>query len=781
MEELKNKIILKKYKIIKRIGKGSFGSVYLGKNINKNDYVAIKLESKNQNDTILERETYILYTLKGFGIPEVISYGQNNKYNILIQELLGKSIDKIFFEKKRKFSMKDCCMIGIQILDRLEYIHSKSIIHRDIKADNFLVGLKKNSIIYIIDFGLAKQYRSRKTGKHVKYTINKKWSGTSRFASANTLRGVEPSRRDDLESFCYLLLYLMKGSLPWDQINEESEINEILIIYKMKQYMTPEMLFRDLPLQMIQFYKYCKNLEFEQKPDYNFLRGLLLTILNYNGEQNDLHFSWIIKINLNKCKNVFAINKSKSKSKEKEKNLNNINSNIIYKKEKIKSLNSSKDNIKYNNNNNNNNIKKKNIINLDHSTGKINKKEKLDLSIKNNILGHCNIIKRKYIKSQSPIIKRVTTDEDKYKKKIIPKKSIVIDLTNYIETKKANEIKSYKTKLFNYKNNEKNIKNNNNQSEIYGSYKNINEQNNEDISNSLIKERYIKSPKNLFYKKIFKTNNISESSTFTKNNINNTTYIKNDKNFMKINGYYFKEKPSSPNITNKYKKINVNNKLNIFEESKNGYVYSSKKKKLNSNSLGKDFKNQIKTEKKIKDLEINNSINNLNKKSTNNIINKKNTKELTILIPRRQKTVYTFENYKYKNFKNIVERSFNKESNKNRKNMYHLIYINNNKKYIGLSPNVINRKKTEIGLSYTMFQKKNISDSNNNLRKIMLNKNSIKKDKINEDKKLNYIVKNNFIKEQIYSSYNNKNPRKKISCVINNVNNPTYDSNANKF
>ena len=778
MEELKNKIILKKYKIIKRIGKGSFGSVYLGKNINKNDYVAIKLESKNQNDTILERETYILYTLKGFGIPEVISYGQNNKYNILIQELLGKSIDKIFFEKKRKFSMKDCCMIGIQILDRLEYIHSKSIIHRDIKADNFLVGLKKNTIIYIIDFGLAKQYRSRKTGKHVKYTINKKWSGTSRFASANTLRGVEPSRRDDLESFCYLLLYLMKGSLPWDQINEESEINEILIIYKMKQYMTPEMLFRDLPLQMIQFYKYCKNLEFEQKPDYNFLRGLLLTILNYNGEQNDLHFSWIIKINLNKCKNVFAINKSKSKSKEKEKNLNNINSNIIYKKEKIKSLNSSKDNIKYNNNNN---IKKKNIINLDHSTGKINKKEKLDLSIKNNILGHCNIIKRKYIKSQSPIIKRVTTDEDKYKKKIIPKKSIVIDLTNYIETKKANEIKSYKTKLFNYKNNEKNIKNNNNQSEIYGSYKNINEQNNEDISNSLIKERYIKSPKNLFYKKIFKTNNISESSTFTKNNINNTTYIKNDKNFMKINGYYFKEKPSSPNITNKYKKINVNNKLNIFEESKNGYVYSSKKKKLNSNSLGKDFKNQIKTEKKIKDLEINNSINNLNKKSTNNIINKKNTKELTILIPRRQKTVYTFENYKYKNFKNIVERSFNKESNKNRKNMYHLIYINNNKKYIGLSPNVINRKKTEIGLSYTMFQKKNISDSNNNLRKIMLNKNSIKKDKINEDKKLNYIVKNNFIKEQIYSSYNNKNPRKKISCVINNVNNPTYDSNANKF
>ena len=354
MEELTNKIILKKYRIIKRIGKGSFGSVFLGKNIQQNDFVAIKLESKNQTDTILERETYILYSLKGFGIPEVITYGQNIKYNILIQELLGKSIDKIFFEKNRKFSMKDCCMIGIQILDRLEYIHSKYIIHRDIKADNFLIGLKNKGIIYIIDFGLAKQYKSRKTGKHVKFVINKKWSGTSRFASANTLRGVEPSRRDDLESFCYLLLYLMKGSLPWDHINEESEINEILIIYKMKQYMTPEMLFRDLPLQMAKFYKYCKSLEFEQKPNYKYLRSLLISILKNIGEQNDLHFCWIINTTLNKCKSGFINNKSKEKDN---------------KKEIIKTMNNSKSNQNKINN-------RKNIINLEYSTGKINKKEK---------------------------------------------------------------------------------------------------------------------------------------------------------------------------------------------------------------------------------------------------------------------------------------------------------------------------------------------------------------------------------------------------------------------
>ena len=295
MDELKNAILLKKYKIIKRIGKGAFGSVFVGKNINKIDYVAIKLELKNQTDTILEREAYILHMLRGFGIPRVISYGHNLKYNILIQELLGKSLDKLLFKKNKKLSLKDSCMVGIQILDRLEYIHNKSIIHRDIKADNFLIGLKNTEVIYIIDFGLAKQYRSTKTGKHVKYCVNKKWSGTSRFASANTLRGIEPSRRDDMESFCYLLLYLMKGTLPWDKLNETSEINEILIIYKMKQYMPADVMFKELPSQMSDFYKYCKNLGFEQKPNYKYLRKLLISILEYIGEKNDLYFSWIIQ------------------------------------------------------------------------------------------------------------------------------------------------------------------------------------------------------------------------------------------------------------------------------------------------------------------------------------------------------------------------------------------------------------------------------------------------------------------------------------------------------
>ena len=293
-DELLNKIFFKKYEIIRKLGKGSFGLVYLGKIINSNNFVAVKFEPKNQIEHILERESYLLYYLRGFGIPEVITFGHNSKYNVLVQTLLGNSINDIFFQYNKKFSMKDCCMIGLQMLDRLEYIHSKYIIHRDIKPDNFLVGKEDESLIYLIDFGLAKKYMSSRTGKHVKFSINKKWSGTSRFASANSLRGVVQSRRDDLESLCYILLFIMKGNLPWDNVFGYSENDDILLIYKIKKFMSPDLLFFNLPKETSEFFKYCKKLDFDKKPDYNYLRSLLLKILNNQNDKNDLYFSWII-------------------------------------------------------------------------------------------------------------------------------------------------------------------------------------------------------------------------------------------------------------------------------------------------------------------------------------------------------------------------------------------------------------------------------------------------------------------------------------------------------
>ena len=670
MEELKNKILLKKYKIIKRIGKGAFGSVFLGKNINKKEYVAIKLELKEQNDIILEREAYILHILRGLGIPQIISYGHNTKYNILIQELLGKSLDKILHEKNYKLSLKDSCMVGIQILDRLEYIHNKNIIHRDIKADNFLIGLKKNEIIYIIDFGLAKQFRSKKTGKHVKYCINKKWSGTSRFASANTLRGIEPSRRDDMESFCYLLLYLMKGSLPWDKLNENSEINEILMIYQMKQYMPANIMFKELPSQMTDFYKYCKNLNFEQKPNYSYLRRLLVNILENIGEKNDLYFSWIINISLNK---------SKSGTIKKPRKLSKINENIYKLKTKFyKSTNNSKKQKKQNININSKRFVK---LKVSNSSEKINKENSNNLELKNHILGYCNIIKRKYFKSQSPNIKKVLTKNEKIRNKINEKNNnIIIDLTDFIESKKASESKSYKTKLFNFRLNEKK-KLFDNQKENFNplTERKTTKHHNNNINNNI--------------KKISRINPIIKTETYSFNELLSLKMKSNNLNKNGKNKIYIDKNAISSELSKK------KNKLKLFEINENNLY--KKKKNIYSNSFTKEL----------------NLINNNNKKNNG----------LNIIYPRRQKTTFILNNHKSKKIKENGSNIYNKKI----LNIKTALINGNNK-----STNIIKHKMTDN--DFSKFQKKKYE-----FKRLIIDRNIYINQNINNSMNINRLYINN--------------------------------------
>ena len=353
-------------------------------------------------------------------------------------------------------------------------------------------------------------------------------------------------------------------------------------------------------------------------------------------------------------------------------------------------------------------------------------------------------------------------------------KSIVIDLTNFIETKKANEIKSYRTKLFNYKANERHIKfiNHSDKFNLNFNYINNDHYEHNEERNLLTERNLIKSPKNLFLKKIIKntnSNNINESSLYSINNINNTSYIKStntnngDKIKSKINGYYFKEKIISPVINCKMKRININKKLSIYEEAKNGYLLSSKKRKFSSNSFGKNIKKNIKTVKKLKDIEIIDNNKNIHNNSNNNVFLKK---DLTILIPRRQKTTYTIDNFR--NYKSFINNSINDIY----RNKLNLIYINH-KRSMALSPEIIKRKKTDTSIRNFSFNTKYLLGNNNNsnIRKIILNKKKIKKEKNSEDKNTNYINKNNYIKDQIYSSYNKYQlPKKKYSYNFKNLN-----------
>ena len=172
MSKLNGKLIFKKYRVKKLISKTSLAWVYEGVNEKDNEHVAMKFEKINTNRFCLESEAFILFNVKGFGIPKIISFGKNKYFSILIEELLGLTLEKLWKIDKIKNNnvIKYICMVALQTLDRLEYIHSKSIIHRDIKHTNLSIGRKNPETLYLIDFGFAQKYRSSRTGKHIKFS-----------------------------------------------------------------------------------------------------------------------------------------------------------------------------------------------------------------------------------------------------------------------------------------------------------------------------------------------------------------------------------------------------------------------------------------------------------------------------------------------------------------------------------------------------------------------------------------------------------------------------------
>ena len=299
---IEKQIFFNKFKLIKLINKSEFSFVYKGINIINKELVSIKIEDRINMNNNLESEAYILFALKGFGIPNLISYGKSGKYNILVEEFLGPSLYEIFQIKniKKGFPIKDVCMIALQGLDRLEYIHSKNIIHRDLKPQNFLIGRKDEKIIYLIDFGFAKKYKSSRTGKFIKYTNLRRIFGSLAFSSINANSGYEQSRRDDLESFGYMLIYLVKRYLPWlKAVKIKNKKERLIEAYKLKNSAKIEEICKGIPEEFIDYLKYCRKLEFEQEPKYDFLRNLFVLILIKEDQKNDLNFIWINKKNSN--------------------------------------------------------------------------------------------------------------------------------------------------------------------------------------------------------------------------------------------------------------------------------------------------------------------------------------------------------------------------------------------------------------------------------------------------------------------------------------------------
>jgi serine/threonine protein kinase len=255
-------IINKKYKLINKIGEGSFGSIYKAENIRTREFVAIKIESIESTCSLLKNESNMYqYLLNTNGIPQVKWYGKDEQNYYMVINLLGKSLEEIKNEKQ-KFSLSLTLQIGIQLLNLIKNIHNKGLIHRDIKPENFLLGLNdKKKQFYLIDFGFCKSYINN--DNHIESKKVNGLIGSLTYASLNAHNFIELSRRDDLESLGYMLLYFYSGTLPWREVKLDND--------KIKQKKMEIIDNENVPKILHDYFLYVRSLTFKETPNYEML------------------------------------------------------------------------------------------------------------------------------------------------------------------------------------------------------------------------------------------------------------------------------------------------------------------------------------------------------------------------------------------------------------------------------------------------------------------------------------------------------------------------------
>jgi serine/threonine protein kinase len=243
--------------------------------------------------------------LKGPNIPSIKSFGYSGDYNILVMQLMGKSLEELF-NKRQKFSVKTTALLAYQMITVLQYIHDKHIIHRDIKPDNFVMGLnKQNADLFLLDFGLAKKYRSSKTLEQYPYIKKKKLTGTARYASIHALEEMEQSRRDDLESVGYVLMYFLRGNLPWQGLKIKSKEDRYKKILDKKKETTSEQLCKNFPDEFREYLEYSRNLEYTEEPKYEKLKNKFYNLVcNKMGESFNYVYDWTTEYDLKKRKSL---------------------------------------------------------------------------------------------------------------------------------------------------------------------------------------------------------------------------------------------------------------------------------------------------------------------------------------------------------------------------------------------------------------------------------------------------------------------------------------------
>lgn len=288
--------VARKFRVGPKIGSGSFGEIYAGTNVHTAEEVAIKLEPIKSKHPQLMYESKIYRVLQGgYGVPGVKWFGSEGDYNVLVIDLLGPSLEDLFNYCGKRFSLKTVLMLADQMISRLEFMHSRSYIHRDVKPDNFLIGTgTRKHICHVIDFGLAKKFQDPRNGRHIAYIEGKSLTGTARYASINTHLGIEQSRRDDIESLGFVLLYFLRGTLPWQGLKATTKKQKYQRILERKQATHPEQLCRGFPNEFKDFFAHCSSLGFEDRPDYRYLKRIFKDLYERQGYEDDGAFDWDI-------------------------------------------------------------------------------------------------------------------------------------------------------------------------------------------------------------------------------------------------------------------------------------------------------------------------------------------------------------------------------------------------------------------------------------------------------------------------------------------------------
>lgn len=355
-------VIAGHYQIAQKIGEGSFGIIFKGHDLLHGQLpVAIKFESR-RSDAPQLRDEFRAYKLLNtqqqrlarsgdnrhvVGVPKVYYFGQEGYYNILVIQLLGPSLEDLFEWCGRRFSIGCVAHIAKQMVQRVQFLHENGLIYRDIKPDNFLVGATNDdNIIYMVDYGMVKQYRDPKTLVHIPYKERKSLSGTARYMSINTHLGREQSRRDDLESLGHVFVYFLKGELPWQGLKAATNKLKYEMIGERKQKIPVETLCSGLPIQFAQYMQYVRQLKFEQDPDYDYLVGLFDQVIQDHPSQ--YAYDWM------------ALNDGQgwSWSRNKKINLNGYGSGV-----NKREVSGTARKMSYNNNNNNNSKQNKLVPN----------------------------------------------------------------------------------------------------------------------------------------------------------------------------------------------------------------------------------------------------------------------------------------------------------------------------------------------------------------------------------------------------------------------------------